>query len=254
MPSIKQKYSPIQSDADQLERFRKQYAEFIDLAAHDLDAPLRKLSIWVDKLTSSPTNQQEYLARVNKGIADMRLIIEQLTILSKLGLEQRKISECELQVIINNAWNELLSEVNEKKATLSVASIPAISGDASQLQLLFKNLFRNAIRFSRPELPPVVSVHAEDPGEEDKVELELGNDIKYILISVTDNGIGFREEDAERIFQPFVRLHGKSAYEGNGIGLAMCKRIIENHNGIIYATSDLDKGSSFKMILPQTIK
>ena len=146
---------------------------------------------------------------------------------------------------------ELQKQEPEKKISIVTSSLPVIEGDSLQYKQLFRNILVNAIRFSKKDILPVVEIKSEPTGREEVKKFNLDEDKVYFRITVSDNGIGFRQEYAEVIFNPFVRLNGKSEYPGNGIGLAICKKIVENHRGIIYAEGDENTGTRFVIILPQ---
>lgn len=240
------------------ERYQRQYAELIDTAAHDLDAPLRKLAVLVEKVvTECGSEQQEkissYVPRIYRCLGDMRSLIDQLASLSRVGLGPGTISTFSLDTIVHEAWQDVAPEAAGKNAQFDTGALPGIEGDRAQYRQLFKNLFQNALTFGKKDIFPVISVAAAAPEDEEKRRyFPAGNGSLYHKITVTDNGIGFRPEDAEKIFRPFVRLHGKSAYPGSGIGLALCKRIAENHHGVIYADGQEDAGARFILIIPQT--
>lgn len=240
------------------DQYRQVYAELIETAAHDLDAPLRKLGILVERVTAEcekeqPQNIPGYVSRINRCLSDMRSMIDSLTLLARAGLGAGNQTVFNPEEVIRDAWRELQPAANEKKAQLSVGSLPLISGDRAQCKQLFKHLLQNAVVFAAKDIAPEVTVHAEALSGQEKQSRFAGREGgEYCKITVEDNGIGLSPEDAERIFYPFVRLHGKSEYEGNGIGLALCRKIAENHRGIIYAESREDTGSRFVLIIPQT--
>jgi signal transduction histidine kinase len=126
-----------------------------------------------------------------------------------------------------------------------------LQGDSEQYELLFKNLLSNAIRFCKKDKLPIIEIRSESLSTEEIKRFNLGEHKIYYRITIKDNGIGFGEEYSEIIFNPFVRLNGKSEYPGNGIGLSICKKIVENHHGIIYAEGDENSGARIVLILPQ---
>lgn len=242
------------------QQYKKEYAEFIDLAAHDLDAPLRKVTLLVErlvqKLNSEQANEvQTYIQRINAQLSDMRSLIDGLSNLSRLGTGPGKTESCSVEAIIEEAWWELKQHVNDNSATIHTVggSLPGLEGNKEQLKQLFHELFSNSLRFRKQDEAPRIDIYAAPLTQEEGKAFDLPPGTQYFQFTVSDNGTGFRQEDAEKIFKPFVQLHGKSAFSGNGIGLALCKRIIENHRGIIFAKSAEDAGSRIIFILPQTI-
>jgi signal transduction histidine kinase len=241
------------------DNYNKEYTEFIDLAAHELDAPLRKLSSFVEILTDkcralSQTNDvQEYIARIENSINDMRSLIDDLSALSRIISREKKYSFFDTETIVRQVITEMQSVIAEKKAVITIAELPEIEGDPTQYAELFTHILENAIKFSKKGIAPEVAIRSSAISKEEKDNFNLAGDREYFRIEVRDNGIGFRQEYAEKIFLPFVRLNSKSQYKGNGIGLAISKKIVENHGGILYGQAIENSGSCFVMILPQTI-
>jgi light-regulated signal transduction histidine kinase (bacteriophytochrome) len=241
------------------EQYKKDYAEFIDLAAHDLDAPLRKLTVLVDRLTQKigkdlDKDAQGYVQRINSSIAGMRSMIDSLMKYSHLNAATLNIESCPMEAIVEEAWWELKRVVNDTGATIHKQSaLPELEGDREQYRMLFLQLFDNALRFRKADQAPKVQVYASKLTKEEKTVLGVNDSTEWYQFTVEDNGIGFQQPDAEKIFKPFVQLHGKSAFQGNGIGLALSKRIIDNLEGTIFAKSTPDAGTRIIFILPQTI-
>lgn len=241
-----------------LDRYKSEYAEFIDIAAHNLDAPLRKLSVLVDRITakygdSKDAEAQGYVNRVKACLTDMRSLIDSLATLSRITSGATKPVSCNIQLIVEQQWQELRGMVNVSKATITTKQLPIIEGDPSQYSELLNQLLCNSLRFARSGQPAEIQVRGSMATEKEKRVHGLAPGQEYYKIEIRDNGIGFRQEYAEKIFRPFFRLHGKSEYPGNGIGLALCKRIVDNHRGIIYAEGVENEGSHFVLLLPQTL-
>lgn len=142
-------------------------------------------------------------------------------------------------------------EITEKKAKIIVDGLPTVKGHRRQLQQLFQNLISNALKYNKPGLPPEIHVHSRLANAHDlkQVTGENGNKT-YYLIEVRDNGIGFDPAEAERIFNIFTRLHGNAEYKGTGVGLSIARKVVENHDGYIWAESQPDEGAVFKILLP----
>lgn len=240
----------------ELDRYKQDYAEFIETAAHDLDAPLRKLSVLVEKVTiECESGRQEnirgYVPRINRCLADMRSLVDGLAMLSRIGLGAGTCTDFDLEAVVREALQDIGPFAEDKRARIAISALPLINGDRMQYRQLFKNVLQNALTFGKKDSLPVIDIQSEDLTNEEKLQRFPGNGKDYFKISITDNGIGFKQEYAEKIFRPFVRLHGKSEYTGNGIGLALCKRIAENHQGTIYAEGNEDTGARFVLIIPQ---
>jgi light-regulated signal transduction histidine kinase (bacteriophytochrome) len=237
--------------------YKKEYSEFIETASHDLDTPLRKLSYLVEKVTSKykkdpEEDVQSYVKRIETCLADMRSLVDSLARLSSIISDPREYVSCNLETIVREVTQESEYLIKEKNADITFSSLPVIEADRLQCKQLFKNLFENAIRFSKKEVPPTIRVSSEPLPDEERRFLGLQEDKKYFKINITDNGIGFKQENAEKIFRAFVRLNGKYEFPGNGLGLAICKKIIENHQGVIYAEGRENEGARFILILPES--
>lgn len=236
--------------------YQKDYAEFIELAGHDLDAPLRKLSVLVDRLVNKIDPVDDiagYITRIQTTIADMRSMIDGLSLLAGVTTLVPKNDTCSIDDIVREIIEELLPQEQDRKNVKITSALPALQGNSTQYRQLFKSLLKNAILFGKSETISVIEIHAEALPVDEKKYFGLADNSSYFKITIADNGIGFRQEYAEKIFQPFVRLHGKSEYPGHGIGLAICKKIVSNHHGIIYAEGNTDEGARFILILPQTL-
>jgi signal transduction histidine kinase len=237
--------------------FKKEYTEFINLATHDLDAPLRKLSTLVGMLTRKVKPALDdpdalgYIDRIESCVTDMRALIDSMSLLSHVTTDTEPYSTCDLEKIVQQTVESAQTIIKQKKAVIKISELPTVEGMPGQLRMLFKNLLENALKFSRDEVPPQIEIKSPPLTIEEKNEWQLpGNN--YYKIEIIDNGIGFKEENAEKIFKPFVRLNGKSQFDGTGIGLAISRKITDNHQGILFAESNENYGSRFVLILPQT--
>jgi signal transduction histidine kinase len=243
----------------QLERYKDEYAEFIDIAAHNLDAPLRKLSVLNDRLITRCVTEQSdddihsYVHRIRTCLDDMRSLIDSLATLSRVGSSTLKLDSCDLGSLMDHEWQEIKLHQHPPDANISLSSLPVVEGDPQQYRHLFRNLLENAVRFRKKNEPLRIHVTGQNASSKEKQSHGLEASTGYVKIEFRDNGIGFPQEFAEKIFRPFVRLHGKSEFPGNGIGLALCRSIVDNHRGIIYAESSENNGSRFILLLPQTI-
>jgi light-regulated signal transduction histidine kinase (bacteriophytochrome) len=242
-----------------LEDYKKNYSEFIDIAVHDLQAPLRKLSVFIEKLTAKYTDvsqndvqTQEWLTRINGCITDMRSLIDGLSELAGVTTDSMKPGPCDISEIVKEVLQELDPVIKEKKAVIIESPLPIIEGDEVQLKQLFKNVLENAIRFSKKNISPKIEIRCFGLTDEEKNISALQQTKQYYKMEISDNGIGFKQEYAQKIFQPFVRLNGKSAFAGNGLGLVICKRVVDNHQGILFAEG-MDTGSRFILIIPETL-
>lgn len=242
--------------AQALNECKKESEEFIHIASHDLQAPLRKLSTFVERLTQKSKNilgeeSLNYIERIEAAVASMRSLIDGLSSISDITGSETVFIKCDLNNVMNEAINDLEILIQEKNVGVSIAPLPTIEANSSQLKQVFINLLDNSIKFQNNEATPQIVITSEALTIEEKVVFNLDIDKDYYKIEFTDNGIGFKQEYADKIFKPFQRLHGKAAYAGNGLGLSICKKIIEKHRGIIYAKGNENAGARFVLILPE---
>jgi signal transduction histidine kinase len=242
---------------NEIKTHKEQVSDFVEAAAHDLHAPLRKLSVLIDRVFTKHTEQfspdaKEYVTRINTCIEEMRSLVDGLTELAKADAYTFAFVDCDLNIIVQQTLDTMNEEIQEKQAKIGVDPLPVVKGNEVQYQQLFKNLLENAIKFSKKDVPPDICISSEAMERDEKIFFNLPPNKKYYKIEIGDNGIGFNQVNAEKIFEPFVRLHSKSEYEGSGLGLSICKKIADNHDGIIYAEGDENKGSRFTLILPET--
>lgn len=237
------------------EEYKQMYNELVEIAAHDLKAPLRKLAVFTDRLTSkfsAPGKDEvnEYVHRIHSCINEMNELVDALTEYAGLTPDSMTIEKCELTQINEKVFNQLRSVTSETETNLEIDALPEIEADESQLVLLFQSLVENALKFRRPGALLKIRIFSEAVTNDEKNKYQLEGNGEYHKISVKDNGIGFKPEYAEKIFHPLVRLNGKSSYPGNGLGLAMCKRIVANHRGVMFGESN-EEGTKFSIIFPE---
>lgn len=231
--------------------------EFTRIASHDLKEPIRKVDFFVDRLKTSlegkiSTEEKTLFDRVENATDRMRLLIDDLLEYSHLTQLQREQEQIDLNDKMRLILTDLELIIREKKATVHVDKLPMVKGHRRQLQQLFQNLISNALKYSKKDVPPEITINAKKiTGSEASISLppELASQ-EFNLINVCDNGIGFDQNDAHRIFNVFTRLHGNKEYPGTGIGLSIAKKVTENHHGYIYAKGEPGKGACFSILLP----
>ena len=194
---------------------------------------------------------KDYLARMLNAAERMSMLISDLLAFSRVSTRGKDFDDVNLKTAVESILGDLEIAITEKSAQINVGDLPTVRGDKSQLEQVFLNLLSNALKFQSEGVTPVVNVSAQDATEEETKDLLLSEEYEWTKITVSDNGIGFDQSFAEKIFAPFQRLHGRSEYKGTGIGLAVCRRIVERHNGQITATSAPGKGATFSIIMPK---
>ncbi|HUM46671.1 MAG TPA: CHASE3 domain-containing protein [Chitinophagales bacterium] len=238
-----------------LKRSNAELEQFAYVASHDLQEPLRKILTFIDRIKSKSEatlneNSLNYLQRISNAAMRMRVLINDLLSYSRMTNIQFEILPVNLNELIADILNDLEVLIQQKSARVSYQGLPSIQGMKIQLQQLFQNLIINSLKFSVEDRPPEITIRSEFVTDPDEVP-EMGKGKKrYCRIEFTDNGIGFDEKYEEKIFQIFQRLHGRTEYEGTGIGLAICKKIVENHKGTIIAKGYPGEGATFIITLP----
>jgi light-regulated signal transduction histidine kinase (bacteriophytochrome) len=254
---IKQVETELRNAHNLINCYRKEHEDFIMIASHDLQAPLRKLSTFVERLIYKfkevkGDEVNNYVERIQSILAGMRRMIDSLSVFSYASESKPGFTKCNLNEILQNVLKDIHLVNDENNVTITSSPLPVIEGNAAQLKSLFENIIHNAIKFQKKDTALQIEISAGAITEEDKKAFDLNENKIYHKILITDNGIGFDEQYSEKIFQPFVHLHGKSEYEGDGFGLALCKKIIEKHQGFIYAASSKNSGARFTFIFPET--
>lgn len=240
--------------SDELSRSNRELEDFAFVASHDLQEPLRKIMAFGDRLETQSENltekQRDFLQRMRSAASRMSTLISDLLEFSRISTRGKTFQTVDLNTIVQNCIEDLNVLIEETNVAIDIKDLPTIVADPTQMQQLLFNLIANAIKFSKNEAIPSVSIDIDFVDQPESITIEGLDD--WIRIRVTDNGIGFEQEYAAKIFAPFQRLHSRENYKGTGIGLAICRRIVERHNGIIEAQSETDKGAVFSVTLPAT--
>lgn len=232
----------METQAEELARFNSELQDFAFVASHDLQEPLRKIQAFGDRLKSKFADAlsdtgRDYIARMQNAADRMSELVSDLLSFSRVTTLSRPFERVDLGEAAQAAFSEFSSEVKAAKAELELGALPTIDADRSQIRQLLVNLIDNALKFRRPEVPPRIRIHAEIDGENCRLTVE-------------DNGIGFDSKYTDRIFRVFQRLHGRDEYSGTGIGLAICRKLVERHGGSIDASGKPGEGASFTVTLP----
>ena len=232
--------------AERLEFSNRELQEFAYVASHDLQEPLRKIEAFGGRLRKKFGDRLDeagmtYLDRMEDASSRMRSLICELLNYSRITTKQKTFEATDLNVLVDGVLNDLEVGIESSGAEISYADLPTIEAEPTQLRQLFQNLISNAIKFRKPDTPPAIEISAG---------LEGVGDQARCVVSVADNGIGFDQKHADQIFKIFHRLHGRSEYEGTGIGLATCRKIVDIHAGSIEARGEPGVGTTVTFKLP----
>jgi len=227
---------------ERLKRSNRELEQFASVAAHDLQEPLRKIQAFGDRLqtkSSAALDEQskEYLERMVASAVRMRSLINDLLTFSRITTKAQPFVPVDLERIAEEVISDLEIRISQTQGRVDLGHLPTIQADPLQMRQLFQNLIGNALKFQKPEEAPVITVTSNRIG-------------CFVEMTVRDNGIGFEEIYLDRIFEVFQRLHGRQEYEGTGMGLAICRRIVERHGGTITAKSAPGAGAAFTVKLP----
>ncbi|HEY0792874.1 MAG TPA: ATP-binding protein [Chthoniobacterales bacterium] len=230
---------------EELARSNSELEQFAHVASHDLQEPLRAVASCVQLLQKRYAGQldaraDEFILHAVQATKRMQTLINDLLLYSRVGTQMRSFGLADAAVVLEQALASLAVALSESGTTVTHGPLPTVNADPSQLAQVFQNLIGNAIKF-RGAQPSVIAIGAERRANE-------------WLFSVSDNGIGIEEQYFERIFRVFQRLHTRRQYEGTGIGLAICKKVVERHGGRLWIESQVGKGSTFYFTIPETLQ
>ena len=233
----------------------KELLAFTYISSHDMQEPLRKIqvlaSIILENENENLSDNGKYnFQRMQLTAARMQLLIDDLLAFSRISATELKFEKTELILIVEEVKTELKDTIHEKNATIEVNELCAANIIPFQFRQLMFNLISNALKFSQPGIPAHIIITTKIEKGNKLNTLKLSPEKNYCHITFKDNGIGFEPHFSERVFGVFQKLHDKDEYAGTGIGLAIVKKIVENHNGIITATSELNKGATFDIYIP----
>ncbi len=246
---------------ENLSRSNQELAQFAYIASHDLQEPVRKVSIFVQmlekELQETTGRSSQFIEKIQNASSRMLALIRDVLSYSQLSKEHQKMTMIDLNDTVRDVMNDFELLISQRGAIVSYKDLPCVEGIPLQMSQLFGNLISNALKFKKAGRIPVITISSERLVGSDlqtKPELKtipaLDRGKNYYYIKVEDNGIGFDPEHAEGIFNIFQRLHGKKEFEGTGIGLSICKKIVQNHHGYIVASSVTNVGAIFHIILP----
>jgi signal transduction histidine kinase len=230
--------------AQQLSRSNAELEQFASIASHDLKEPLRKVQTFTEELASKEQSRlsdegRDFLQRTSAAGKRMQALIDDLLRFSRVATQGRPFEQVDLHAVADQAVSDLEAVIAQAGGSVEIGDLPTVAADPLQMRQLIQNLISNGIKFHREGVPPAVRVSGRIRG-------------RFAEIEVSDNGIGFEPQYKARIFRVFERLHGRAAYPGTGIGLALCRKIVDRHGGTITADSTPGEGSMFTVTLPVT--
>jgi light-regulated signal transduction histidine kinase (bacteriophytochrome) len=246
----------------ELNRSNEDLQQFAHVASHDLKEPLRKIGLFSNRLESEfgeilPAKGKTYLEKINSASVRMTNLIENVLNYASVNGVKPDWEPLDLNQIMQQVKDDLEALILQKNAIIRYGDLPALTGAPALLSQLFFNLVNNALKFSKPGVSPVIEIGAQmRMAPAIRENLPPGIDPPHVSrptyqhITVTDNGMGFSPLYAEKIFNAFTRLNGRDQIEGTGLGLALCKKIVHRHEGILYAESTEGEGATFHVLLP----
>lgn len=244
--SFNEMLAQIQQREQSLQRTNRELEDFARVASHDMQEPLRKLQAFAERLreragAALDDQSREYIARMQESAARMRLLVDDLLNFARAANPVRAFRSVALDDVMRAVLSDLVLRVEQSGAKIEVGALPTVEADPTQMYQLLQNLISNALKFQAADRVPRVKVYARN---------KQGDDGRYCEILIEDNGIGFEQKFADRIFMVFQRLHGRSDYAGTGMGLAVCRKIVDQHGGSIAAHGDPGRGAVFTVTLP----
>jgi len=239
----------------ELEQMNKELQSFAYISSHDLQEPLRKIQTFATQITEKESENlsdsgKDKFQRMQNAAQRMQTLINDLLSYSRTNIQERKFEKVNLSTIIDEVKEDLKEELEQKGAVIEIDNTCEANIIPFQFRQLLYNLASNSIKFANPDIPTVIKINCEFTKGENLDHESLVKEATYCHISLSDNGIGFEPQYSKKIFEVFQRLHGKLEYTGTGIGLAIVKKIVENHNGIITAKGEKNKGATFDIYIP----
>jgi len=244
---------------EELKRANVALKYFTRAASHDLKEPLRKVHFFTEELHQvlegkMNEGEKKLMEKVRGANRRMMLLVEDLLSYADISYGTHELKEVELNEVVEDVLSDLELVIQQKGTTIEIEKLPVVKGYGRQLGQLFQNLISNALNYSKPDEQSVITITAKEINKEDVPAHFIPGSEHYYLLQVKDNGIGFNQKHAEKIFDAFTRLHSKEKYSGTGIGLSIVKKVAENHRGFVYAESEEGKGATFSVLLPHNLK
>jgi light-regulated signal transduction histidine kinase (bacteriophytochrome) len=240
----------------ELNRSNEDLQQFAHVASHDLKEPLRKISTFSQRLGMEfgeliPEKGKTYIQKLQLSSVRMTKMIDSILNYSVVNATEQVDETVDLNMVLDGITNDLELVIVQKEANILYSKLPLLRGASTLLYQLFYNLINNALKFSKADVSPVISIYANKVSSSELTGVASVKKASFFYhIKIEDNGIGFNQDYADRMFNVFTRLNSKDKYEGTGLGLALCRKIVHRHQGAIYATGKEGVGSTFHIILP----
>ncbi|MDI1306752.1 MAG: ATP-binding protein [bacterium] len=246
----------LEENNKELKYINKELEAFNNIVSHDLQEPLRKIQMFISRLEEKEldllTQQgKEYFSKIRVAANRMQTLLIDLVDYSRTIKGDKVFVETDLNKLVDETLQDLSSTIEEKKAIIQTGNLPTIKVIPFQIKQLFINLISNSLKYSKDDVPPQISIVSKEITEKEVLDYKITNAADYYKIVVEDNGIGFKQEYAEKIFLLFKRLETDPKYSGTGLGLAICNRIVENHKGFIKVKGEPGVGAKFYVFIPK---
>lgn len=252
---LKETQRKLEEKINELNVSNKDLEQFAYVASHDLQEPLRKIRAFGDRLKTRFTEHineegQDYIERMQNAAERMQILIDDLLAFSKVTREAKEFHKINLNELLTKVLHDLDYTIETANAKVSLSVNEEVEGIAAQLAQVFQNIISNSLKFTKPDTQPAIDISSQTLLGSAIPVTGISQNSTYCVVKITDNGIGFDESYAGKIFDLFQRLHARTEYKGTGIGLAICKKVVENHSGFIFAKSKEGEGASFFIVLP----
>ncbi|HEY0057934.1 MAG TPA: ATP-binding protein [Flavisolibacter sp.] len=258
--AVKDVQLELEQTVEELQRTNKNLEDFAYAASHDLKEPIRKIQFFAERIRNEygelfDERGAKTFDRLQAAAERMKLLINDLLEYAQVDQGDQGIVEVQLSSVLQAAVDDLELLILEKSAVIEIDQLPLVMGNPLQLQQLFQNLLGNALKYQKEGVPPLVRITSRLlPGKQTGFPIPADQQKQFFyLFEITDNGIGFEQKEAERIFNVFTRLHGNTEYKGSGVGLSIVRKVVEHHKGFIKAVSTPGAGSTFKVYLPAPV-
>ncbi|SDX87832.1 ATP-binding protein [Flavobacterium degerlachei] len=246
----------LEENNKELISINEELESFNNIVSHDLQEPLRKIQMFISRIESTEVDSisekgKGYFYKIRTSANKMQTLLIDLVNYSRTIKGDKVFENTDLKELVYHVIDDLSSDIEEKKAKIDLGDLPTVKVISFQMEQLFINLISNSLKYSQEDVAPEISIFSEKIDKNEVFDNEIITDQDYYKIVVKDNGIGFKQEYAEKVFILFQRLETGSKYSGTGLGLAICKRIVDNHNGFIKVISEPNVGSTFSIFLPK---